>query len=251
MSKREYTSHPSWGMIGFSRMHRSGGAEASKQLFGSRLHDHPTTIRLTVKRAERSHDLGKDWIHGTQELIEVELSAAQFADLLTSLNVGDGVPCTIRWYNGHVEPMPAEDTEVHRTREYFNNTLGKIGDRLRSLSDKANNMLTAKGTLTVEQRKAIASDIRMLIQEVEKDIPFCADSFRQVTTKMAAEAKAEVEAFTTTALTRLGFESLKEMQKALETRQAGASELSEGEVEDIDWCGDCDRAIDKCLCDKE
>jgi len=47
--------------------------------------------------AEKERHLNRDWFHKKKHLIEVEMSQTQFAEMITSLNVGDGVPCTIRY----------------------------------------------------------------------------------------------------------------------------------------------------------
>ena len=92
----------SWGMVGFYRIHGSG-----RELFGSDVSNHDS-IRLSIKHAVKHRDLGRDWNMGDDLICEVELSALQFAELLTNMNVGDGVPCTIRFTreDGHVEYRP-------------------------------------------------------------------------------------------------------------------------------------------------
>ena len=84
-------THASWGMVGL--YHTQGG---ERQLFGSDVSNHNTVI-LRVKHAKKERSLGRDWTMGTDTICEVELSALQFAELLTNMNVGDGVPCTVRY----------------------------------------------------------------------------------------------------------------------------------------------------------
>ena len=93
MSK-EYERHDSWGMVGIYHQHHGG-----KELFGSDVTNY-NTICLKIKTAQCSRDLGRDWIMGDKTLIEITLSANQFADLLTNANIGDGVPCTIEYVAG-------------------------------------------------------------------------------------------------------------------------------------------------------
>ena len=91
---KEYETHDSWGMVGIYHQHHGG-----RQLFGSDVTNH-NTICLKIKTAQCERDLGNDWIMGDKTLIEVTLSANQFADLLTNANIGDGVPCTIEYVIG-------------------------------------------------------------------------------------------------------------------------------------------------------
>ena len=87
----EYKTHDSWGMVGICHQHHGG-----RQLFGSDVTNY-NTICLRIKTAQCSRELGRDWIMGDKTLVEITLSANQFADLLTNANVGDGVPCTIEY----------------------------------------------------------------------------------------------------------------------------------------------------------
>ena len=91
---KEYEKHDSWGMVGIYHQHHGG-----RELFGSDVINH-NTICLKIKTAQCSRELGRDWIMGDKTLIEVSLSANQFADLLTNANMGDGVPCTIEYMVG-------------------------------------------------------------------------------------------------------------------------------------------------------
>lgn len=82
--------HESYGLAQFSRI---GGK--SGKLFGSSI-EHQHFIELTISRASRSRQFQHDHYMPDQELISVFMSPTQFAELLTSLNVGTGVPVTIK-----------------------------------------------------------------------------------------------------------------------------------------------------------
>jgi len=93
-SEFEPKNHPSYGTVMFTRTHCGGGRE---KLFGSAITNHFTTVKLTIREAELRHKYHEDRIWGDRKIIEVELSAAQFVELLTTMNVGTGTPCTIRF----------------------------------------------------------------------------------------------------------------------------------------------------------
>jgi hypothetical protein len=54
------------------------------------------TIRVSICKSELHRDLNRNWNFPTDELIEVEMSPAQFAEAITSLNLGGGTPVTIK-----------------------------------------------------------------------------------------------------------------------------------------------------------
>ncbi len=219
MRNEKYEEHPSWGMVEFSRIEHGGDC----RLFGSNLTNHGTTIMLRVWQAQRKHDLGQDWMYGgSRELIEVEMSAAQFAGLLTTMNSGNGVPCTIRRVQGEQRPeVPPDPGEMGRIRAAFRQGIegddgergghGGLTTRLRDLMDEAKKVLSKDGTVKVSERKALLNRLEMLEQEIRMNMPFMLKQFERATEKVATAAKAEVDAFITHAATRLGMERLREL----------------------------------------
>jgi hypothetical protein len=168
--------------------------------------------------------LGQDWYHGSlrKELIEVELSAAQFAGLLTTMNIGSGVPCTIRHVQGERRPdVPPDPGEMGRIRSTFRKDIegengergghGGLTTRLRDLMSEAKSVLSKDGTVKVSERKALLHRLEMLEQEIRVNLPFMLKQFERATEKVATAAKAEVDAFITNAATRLGLERLREL----------------------------------------
>ena len=137
--KKTKHEHPSYGMVQFVR---TGGS--SRRLFGSGLNHHSATILLTVREGVRHHELGRDWYMGNRALVEVELSAAQFTSLLTQMNVGTGVPCTIRRYNGEVAEPPDEPPETERVRNYFKYSMEELAERLKTVATTITDTLGKK-----------------------------------------------------------------------------------------------------------
>ena len=88
----EVEAHPCYGMIS---VHRQTGGHT--KLFGSPLDSHPSTIAITIREAERHHNLSSDWFFARKPIIEIDLSPMQYAEMITTPNVGSGVPCTIRY----------------------------------------------------------------------------------------------------------------------------------------------------------
>ena len=86
--------HPSFGMLSFNRTH--GG---HSNLFGSSI-QHNDTIHMVLREGVVTRGLNDDWYVGEDEILEVEMSQSQFAELITSMNVGTGTPCTIKYLRG-------------------------------------------------------------------------------------------------------------------------------------------------------
>ena len=206
MSRKEKEfRHESYGMVMFSRCGGSPG-----RLFGSSLSDHPTTIHLRIAKGVRRHSLSQDRFSGEGlPMIEVILSAGQFAELLTTMNVGDGVPCTISRIGAkQVSPPPREElTEPEQIKADFGETTDAILDRMaafRALLEKAADKMGKK------DRENLLFEFGILEGHTKGNIPFVASSFHEATDRMLVHAKAEVDAFMTHAVMAAGVKALSE-----------------------------------------
>lgn len=206
----EAKTHPSYGMVGFSRAHVGGGSRHRYRLFGSPLNDHHTIVTLTVKRAEMQTDLDREWYHGTDELIEVEMSAAQFAELLTSMNVGDGVPCTIRHVLMQESPRPPNiETESERVRVDFVSKIAQLRQRVKDVTTRINAELAK--SVPEKKRRSWEIDLGLILQEVESHWPFVVDQFQNAAERVVSAAKGEIDAFVTHAVHVTGIKELRRL----------------------------------------
>lgn len=83
--------HPAWGLIS---AHRSTGSHGTV-LFDSEIR-HRNTVTVRIATASRKRELSHDWLYREEEFVDVEMSEAQWASFVSSMNSGSGVPCTIR-----------------------------------------------------------------------------------------------------------------------------------------------------------
>lgn len=106
--------HESYGQISIRRSQVGG---TGVNLCGSSI-KHNNVIALSISPSVKDRGLNKDWFH-TEGIpyIEVEMSYSQFAEAITSLNVGEGVPCTVAQINGKTIEYCPEDNK----RQQFEN----------------------------------------------------------------------------------------------------------------------------------
>ena len=225
----EELRHESYGMVGFSRC--SGG---SARLFGSSMRSHNQFIRLSIKRGVRRHDLSRDWYasDGRLGIVEVDLSPAQFAELLTTMNVSDGVPCTIRMRDGkRLEDPPEEDTEVDKVRTGFRDNLKGFVGQLKGFRGKMAEILEKKSVGKAD-RAELLKQMDLFLQHVRENLPYVLDSFDESTEKVVTAAKAEVEAFTMHALVTSGLEAIAEgrVAKALQAPETDYARTPDGHI---------------------
>lgn len=126
-------SHPAFGVIGITRWQGSG-----MRMFGSDF-VHRVGLTLTIKRAERHRSLSNDWYHGREEIVQISMSEAQWATLVSSVGQGEGVPCTLEYVDRKrqsIIPEPIETrvkqfgAEMKRRFDGIRETIGELRDRI-------------------------------------------------------------------------------------------------------------------------
>lgn len=203
MSERE--KHPSFAVIDISRT--SGNSRA---LFGSSIkHDH--TIRITIAPASAKRQLNHEsYMKDGQPYLTLEMSQAQFAEAITSMN-GSGVPATLIRLNGkEVEPA------THRNQreifeDEFHEAMREIKDRMFKLTETAENILSEKKSITKADRNTIIQELNALKMELGSNMPYMMNAYNEKMDEIATATKAEVEAFTINRLNTLGMDKLQEL----------------------------------------
>jgi hypothetical protein len=195
--------HESFGLLQISRQTCSPAIN----LFGSSI-SHSNLISLRICRGEKHRDLSRDWYFDSETLIEIIMSNTQFAEAITSMNMGCGVPVTLhRVYGQSVAPCP----EVHKRQEIereFDDRCKKIADRTQEAANEATKILSGSGALKKEDRKKLSELIFSIQQEMRGNLPFVNKSFDEQIDKTIMEAKGECEAFYTNHIHKLGMEAL-------------------------------------------
>lgn len=196
--------HPSYATIGISRIVGNVG-----KLFGSSLENHYSSIRIRIHESECIHSLGHDRYYPKKEIIEIELSAVQFAEFVTTSNAGVGVPCTIRRMHGKRVEDPPTDVmaEATKIRETFQERMKELANELKTKRKRVDELLAQK-VLKVDDRKELASLMHQVMQEVQDNAPFMASQFEEAAERMVGAAKAEVDAFVTHHIMAEGYKSL-------------------------------------------
>ena len=191
-------THPAYGMIGASRV--SGHAV----LFGSDFtHQHFVTLRIS--EAEMHRDLSRDWPHAGRQLIEVSMSEAQWAAFVSSLNMGDGVQCTLERVGGEVIPGLPHPTARH---DQFKDELTRaLLDGNAALAE-AVDMLKQMGG---ERSKAgaVLDRVERAIRAFGDSMPWVAKQFGEHMEDVTEKARIEIGAHALSVITRTGLAALK------------------------------------------
>jgi hypothetical protein len=186
-------THPAWGMIGASRV-TSGPPGAA--LFDSDIrHQHYVAVRISTARRKR--DLSRDWITQDKEFVEVEMSIAQWAEFVSSMNVGNGVPCTIRrregdWDIPGVEYAPRLQESITEVRGAAEKAFSKVKEAFEAYEQKKN-----------------AANLRTLkyaIENAPSNVAFAGKSLTEHAENVGRKMRADIEAMVIAKAEQLGIE---------------------------------------------
>ncbi len=204
------TKHESFGLAGFSRSSIGGGGIP---LFGSSIL-HNNVISFKVQHAEVDRHLEQDWYHAANRMpiVEITMSQSQFAEMITSMNMGEGIPVTINQiYEKSMEPCPHENKRMKHSNE-FKERMKAFGSQINTYGAA---ILKKIERLPKRDQEEIKKMVDQVSQEVRSNIPFYEDQFSRQMDKTVTEAKAEVESFVEGKIRSTGLTAIKDQNKMI------------------------------------
>lgn len=180
-------AHPAFAVAVVTRV--SGGG---RSLFQSDLL-HNETISLSVRQAARRRDLNHDWVHPGRELIEIEMSLAQWGSLVSAMGFGSGVPVTIRRteHNAFVPEIPHQPRMAESLGE-----VREVTDRMyaevRAATAALHEAIHAK--TGVRATKEALRALENAVAHVGSNAQFAVDSLVEAGEQVVAQARSDIEA---------------------------------------------------------
>jgi len=206
MDEDKKETHESFGLVSFARV----SCSKPVNLFGSSIKHH-NTVRLTITRAEKHRNLARDWYYGREELIEVEMSQSQFAEAITSLNMGSGIPCTIQHINcERIEKCPEVNVRQVHSDEFKKRMEEHSADAKQTLAE-IEELLESKKNLGKATKQHLYDKVQSLAKFATDSVTFYEQQFQEQTDKTVSEAKGEVEAFVHNRVASAGIKALNDM----------------------------------------
>lgn len=196
----ETISHPSFAQISVSRI------SGHRALYGSDF-NHKQYVRIRIAKSVLHRSLSHDWPHAsTRPYIEVDLSEAQWATMVSSFNVGEGVQCTLARFDG--KEIPQMPDPVSHTAQFTQELRSKIGNAtkaLRALEEKIDGM-----KLSEKQKNELRSGINHARMEISSNSEFVAESFDRHVEDGKEKAKVEINAYLINTMRQAGMLALAE-----------------------------------------
>ena len=203
----ERYNHPAYGTITLSTV--TGGDET---LFGSDL-GHSQRVCIRVNTATLKRDLNHDWIHADKQLIELEMSHAQFAQFITSNGNGSGTPCTLKFIRGEGDIPAIKNIETkHETfrREVRDAAASRLQHIAQGL-DSLRILLEAGGSIPKKELKEIYANLARHTAQLPGTMEYVVKSAEEALEKATSDAKIEVESFVQMTAQRLCLKSISDL----------------------------------------
>ena len=190
-------SHESYGVIQISRV----SCSPHTNLFGSSVR-HGNFVSLKICEGRKTRDFQADRYHDGERLVEVSMSATQFANAITSLNMGCGTPVTIDYVKGdefneqtrkYRERCPEVNARQIATTE-LKIQMSELGNKVDALAKDSVEILGRKGTIKSGDKKKLLSELSNLVTEIRSNIPFTHECFNRSVDNTVTEAKGEIDA---------------------------------------------------------
>lgn len=213
-------SHPSFGVIGVSRVN----GQAS--LFDSDV-KHGHFIEITISEAKK-HRTGftHESVMGGKEMAKVRMSFAQFAQFITTQNVGSGTPCTIarvigdekrpwatRW-GGRPDP-PDPKPFIDKFKQVGKDRAQNIVDNIDKATDAVLRLLHGTDKPTKANLKSAADALSYARTDVNNNLPYLVECLEEEMETKLSNAVTEFESYVSSSLQDKGLEVLREQTMKL------------------------------------
>lgn len=201
----EPETHPAYGQVQVSRV------SGHTSLFGSPFkHQHYMTLSIGRSSRQRSH--GRDWnfggIHG--ELIEIALSEAQWAHMVSSVGMGGGVPCTLQYVGGQRQDACPEQAEIERFHDDIEKDARHAMKFMEVAMEKMKALIDDKAP-SKEKRKEVLEALSTAQRKMSDSAPFMVKQLAEHMDKVVLAAKTEVESYVHATIVESGIQKLAEV----------------------------------------
>jgi hypothetical protein len=196
---RDYTvHHPAYAQISANRV--SGG----KVLYGSDF-QHQNYVTVKITKSELHRNLSNDSAFGSSRpYIEVAMSEAQWAEFVSSMNVGFGVQCTLQYKDGKEIPgIP----NVANQRETFKEEAAQRAEHALQTLAELREKIDALG-ISEKAKKSLRGHVNSAEAQLTSSMPFVLEQFAEHMERTVQKAKIEINAYTTHAVMRAGIAAL-------------------------------------------
>lgn len=214
---REQETHPTYGLMQISRC--TGGNQnffgtGVKQQHYFELRLHEGAREVTEFGDERFSPKG-----GRIPFVSVKMTAHQFSELITTMNIGEGVPCTIstREYVS-VGQCPSQTSPINSVIDKAHEGVLRTEEQLSGYLDEVMKIVS-KDSVNKKDREEIKKLVSIINGRMKSNTDFYSKQIEEVGEKVITNAKTEIEAVITSKVFQFGLEELNRMKLNTEKEQ--------------------------------
>lgn len=194
MEKDREICHESFGMARFVRRNGNPGF-----MYGSDVVPEKYVVLEISKNSTLEYDRTMGRLCGasskrSDEVVCIQMTSAQFAELITTINIGDGVPCTIQRINGEwIEQFKdGVQCRVDYEAEKLRNSLKNLRPKFRETSERIKGIIQK---LSKVKQNEVLRELTNLQNEICANAPFYLDMFTKACEETTATAKTEIASY--------------------------------------------------------
>lgn len=201
-------THPAFGMVSVSRRHTN-----KSTLYASDL-NHQELIVVSVSQGQTTEHNGSSRHRKEPRalpLVEFTLSPAQWAAMITSFGMGEGVPCTLNIVREGKPVRVPDILPIESTRERFDR---QIEESARRQIEKMQEVLAELGELVAKGKagkKELAELYRSMsisLGNLPENLSFTSTLLQEQMDDIVASGKAELEAVALGVAQRMGLKEI-------------------------------------------
>ncbi|MDA3854867.1 MAG: hypothetical protein PF569_01315 [Candidatus Woesearchaeota archaeon] len=212
-------SHPSFGSVSLSKI-----TCGNKAMFRSSIkHDNYISLKIKQSHLCRSHSEDNHSSVGEQTIVEIALSPLQFSEMLTTMNYGEGVPCTIEhridYDNCNYIKYPDEMAHKDKLQEFLDETGDVSKDLQRFIKphlEKVSSNLDLNKTLSKTAQKELLKDLQTVMDHLGSNSKFFMKQFTKYMESTVVEAKATIDSHVDAVVRQTGLEAIKANKMLIE-----------------------------------
>ena len=181
-----HEDHPAFGV---AIVTRSSGSP--RTLFQSDL-QHNESIRLSICHAQRSRNLIRDWVFPRREVVEVEMSLAQWGSLVSSIGIGSGVPVTIRSIDQKQVPGLPYQPRIAEAVAETKDTVRRLMEGARRTFDALK--VGFEGKVGIKEMRRLMDSHESSLTNTESNAGFAIKQVTEATEQVVSQGKSDIEA---------------------------------------------------------
>ena len=198
----EHLSHPSYGQVTISRCTSNVG----HVLYGSLLR-HDAFLSFRLHRSEIYRENGIERHFPREIMAEFLMSEAQFAQMITTLNIGSGVPVTISHFdNKRIDAPPARNERVEVDKDLKKASQDAVTSAEKVLTEMG--QMISSGKINKTTLKRLQNELENAIRQMASSASFLKGVFDESIEKAVTAAKADFDNYVRLQLQQAGLQQL-------------------------------------------